>query len=138
LDPQKRVSFPSEWRPSEPKVLYTLVLWPHVAAERKFGYINGLTQRRFQELLAKLERSGLGDQRAGALRRAIFGNSTTLPLDVAGRLVLPSRMAEAIGLQREVLFVGVGADFQIWDPDLYEKCTTAEAALAADAYTQLV
>ncbi|HRI15999.1 MAG TPA: hypothetical protein PLX89_23625 [Verrucomicrobiota bacterium] len=138
LDPQKRVAFPSEWRPTDPQILFTLVLWPHAGAERKFGYINGLSQRRFQELLAKLEKSGLGDARAGALRRAIFGNSHTLPLDVAGRLVLPARMAEAIGLQKEVLFVGAGAEFQIWDPDLYEKCTAAEAPLAADAYTQLV
>lgn len=138
LDSQKRVFFPSEWKGGEEKALFTLVLWPHPGAERKFGYINGLTQRRFQEMLLKLEKSGLGDAKAGALRRALFGNSHTLPLDQAGRLVLPARMADAIGLQKEVLFVGAGSEFQIWDPAIYEKCTTAEAALAADAYSQLV
>lgn len=138
LDSQKRVAFPSEWRPADPKTLFTLVLWPHQGAGRNHAYVYGLSQRRFQELLAKLEKAGMGDARAGALRRAIFGNSTTMPLDASGRLVLPVRMADAIGLNKEVLFVGTGADFEIWDPGLYEKCTLSEAALAADAYTTLV
>ncbi len=138
LDAQKRVAFPSEWRPADAKTLFTLVLWPHKGAGRNHAYVYGLSQRRFQELLAKLEKAGMGDARAGALRRAIFGNSATMPLDPSGRLVLPVRMADAIGLQKEVLYVGTGADFEIWDPGLYEKCTQAEAELAADAYTQLV
>jgi len=129
LDAQKRVAFPNEWRPADPRTLFTLILWPHRAAGRNHAYVYGLSQRRFQDLLAKLEK---------ALRRAIFGNSTTMPLDASGRLVLPVRMADAIGLQKEVLFVGTGADFEIWDPSLHEICTRAESDLAADAYTQLV
>ena len=138
LDAQKRVAFPNEWRPADPKTLFTLVLWPHRAAGRNHAYVYGLSQRRFQDLLSKLEKAGMGDARAGALRRAIFGNSTTMALDASGRLVLPVRMADAIGLQKEVLFVGTGADFEIWDPSLHEICTRAESDLAADAYTQLV
>lgn len=138
LDAQKRVAFPAEWRPADPGTLFTLVLWPHKGAGRNHAYVYGLTQRRFHDLLSKLEKAGMGDARAGALRRAIFGNSTTMALDPSGRLVLPARMADAIGLQKEVLFVGTGADFEIWDPELYEKCTQAEADLAADAYNQLV
>lgn len=138
LDAQKRVAFPSEWRPTDPQTLFTLVLWPHQGSGRNYAYVYGLTQRRFHELRAKLEKTGMGDTRAGALRRAIFGNSTTIPLDPSGRLVLPVRMADAVGLQKEVLFVGTGADFEIWDPALYEKCTQADAGVTADAYTQFV
>jgi DNA-binding transcriptional regulator/RsmH inhibitor MraZ len=134
LDGQKRVTFPSDWRPGSPEVCFTLVLWPHPHSGRKFGFINGLTPQRFQALQAKLDQAGQGDQKAGALRRAIFANSISLPLDPAGRLCVPPRMADEIGLTKDVLFVGAGGEFQIWDPATFQKCTDAEAALAADAY----
>lgn len=137
LDGQKRVAFPAGWRPKDPMIEFTLILWPHLRSGRKHGFILGMLPERFRRLQDKLAAGGLGDERTGTLRRAIFPNCTSMRLDPAGRLCLPADMADAIGLQKEVLFAGGGADFEIWDPATYERCQEAEAETAADAYKLL-
>ena len=71
------------------------------------------------------------------LRRAIFTNAISLKLDPAGRLCLPADMADALNLQKEVLFAGGGADFEVWNPETFARCQAAEAPLAAEAYKLL-
>ena len=137
LDAQKRVAFPAIWRPKDPECEFTLTLWPHLHSGRKHGFILGMLPERFRKLEDKLAAGGLGDDRTGTLRRAIFANCTSMRLDPAGRLCLPADMADAIGLQKEVLFAGGGADFEIWDPTTYQRCEQAEAATAAEAYKLL-
>jgi DNA-binding transcriptional regulator/RsmH inhibitor MraZ len=137
LDPQKRVAFPADWRPSDPNCKIMLVLWPHPHAERKHGFILGMLPPRYRQLQTKLAAGSLGDDRTGALRRAIFTNAVALKLDPAGRLCLPADMADSIGLQKEVFFAGGGADFEVWDPATFARCQTAEAPLAAEAYKLL-
>lgn len=41
-------------------------------------------------------------------------------LDGQGRISVPSRLVEAAGIGREVLFVGAGDVIEMWDPDRYE------------------
>ena len=140
LDGQKRVQFPANWRPQDPETRYTLVLWPHphLQPEREFAYILGLTKKQFDAMLDKMERQSLGNRQVGALRRKIFHNSFELPIDPAGRLCLPPKMAAQIGLDKEAHFVGAGSHFEIWDPTTFEKCTKADDALAAEAYENLI
>lgn len=133
LDTQKRVAFPADWRPQDPNCKIMLILWPHPNAGRKHGYIFGMLPERFRELKRDLASGGLGDEETGVLRRAIFHNTLALKLDPAGRLCLPVEMAEAIGLTKEVYFVGGGADFEIWDPATFAKCADAEAPTVTEA-----
>ncbi len=137
LDGQKRVAFPAIWRPKDPLIEFTLILWPHHHSGRKHGFILGMVPERFRQLQDKLAAGGLGDDRTGTLRRAIFYNCTSMRLDPAGRLCLPADMADAIGLQKEVLFAGGGADFEIWDPATFLRCEQADAATAAEAFKLL-
>ncbi|MBX3733845.1 MAG: hypothetical protein KF791_14785 [Verrucomicrobiae bacterium] len=137
LDGQKRVAFPAAWKPRDPEVEFTLLLWPHPHAERKYGYILGLLPDRFRKLQEKLAEGGLANHRTGALKRAIFPNCAAMRLDPAGRLCLPADMADAVGLQKEVLFSGVGADFEIWDPATFHRCQQAESPIADEAFNLL-
>jgi MraZ protein len=140
MDGQKRVQFPAVWRPSEAEPRYTLVLWPHphLQPEREFACIMGLTPKQFEAMQEKMESNGLGNRQVAALRRKIFHNSFELTLDPAGRLCLPPKMAAQIGLDKDVHFVGAGGHFELWDPELFEKCSKADEALAAAAYETLV
>ncbi len=133
LDAQKRVSFPAEWRPVDPNFTFTLLLWRHPSIERKFAFIKGLPQDRFKQLLKQVDPATKGDEVINAMRRRLFNNAVILKLDQAGRLCLPPQMAVDANLSKDVIFAGAGGEFEIWDPDLYEKCMEADDTLASKA-----
>ncbi len=54
------------------------------------------------------------------LATALFGESEYLKLDSDGRIVLPQRLRDVIGLSNTVTFVGLGDKFQIWEPKQFE------------------
>ena len=140
LDTQKRVQFPAAWRSSDPSTRYVLILWPHpqLKGETEFGFIKGLTQRRFSRLVEQVANLGLGDSKAAALRRKLFHNSIDLELDPAHRLCLPPKMASQIGLDKMVHFSGAGDHFELWDPEIFTRCSRADDPIASEAYETLI
>ena len=140
LDAQKRAQFPVPWRPADPDTKFMLVLWPHekVKPEREFGFIKGLTMRQFEVMMEKLEAKRAGGKDVGASRRKIYGNSTEVTVDPAGRLCLPPKYAAKIGLESEARFVGAGSHFEVWAPEVFKICTEAESDLADEGYDDLI
>jgi MraZ protein len=63
----------------------------------------------------------------------VLAESHALPIDENGRVRLPEAMIASAGLQSNVVFIGLGEKFQIWDPDTYApiKAERAERARAA-------
>lgn len=51
---------------------------------------------------------------------AIFADAQQIPFDGDGRIVLPKNLLEFAGVEDTAAFVGRGATFQIWKPDLFE------------------
>jgi len=49
---------------------------------------------------------------------AIFGSAVQLPLDGDGRIILPQAVMDFADLKDQACFVGLGAKFQIWSPEL--------------------
>lgn len=50
---------------------------------------------------------------------AIFADAHQLPIDSDGRITLPQELIEHAGLDTHVAFVGRGATFQLWHPDVF-------------------
>ena len=96
-----------------------IVLGLHEQAPCLTGH--GLGRR--SALLAEIERRRLRDEAAGAgteahhrrARRA-FGMAEEADFDRKGRLRLPSFIRRRGGIADLALFIGTGADFEIWDP----------------------
>jgi MraZ protein len=55
-----------------------------------------------------------------ALATAIFERNHQLPFDSEGRIMLPSALAETVGITEAATFVGAGSFFFIWQPQAYE------------------
>ena len=49
-----------------------------------------------------------------------FGESTVLKLDGEGRMVLPDGLKSFAGITNEVMFVGMGDKFLLWNPGTYD------------------
>lgn len=66
------------------------------------------------------------------LSRTILGQSLTTDMDKDGRLVLPKRQRDKIGLDEQVFFIAAGDHFQIWKPETYDD---VEAGVVPEALT---
>ena len=55
------------------------------------------------------------------LERLMHGQSHPTEVDGDGRLVLPQKLREKIGLENEAFFIASGDTFQIWHPETYQE-----------------
>ncbi len=49
------------------------------------------------------------------LQRLLVGNATDLELDATGRILLPAMLREFAGLDKNVVLVGQGVKFELWN-----------------------
>ena len=52
-----------------------------------------------------------------SLQRRLVGSATTVELDGSGRILLPPSLRQVAGLEKRVIFLGLGNRFEIWDED---------------------
>ena len=127
VDTSRRLMLPAGWRPKDPKVVLTAVLWP-IKVEQ---YVLVLPPERWQKMLDAFKTQSLGDERVAALERTIGGTSASLVLDKVGRFLLPDHLARPAGLEKEVQFVGRLGKFEIWNPERRGVASPDDKTLAA-------
>ncbi len=52
---------------------------------------------------------------AAGWRRFLLGSAVDVEMDAAGRLVVPPELRAYAGLQRDLMLMGVGKHFELWD-----------------------
>lgn len=55
------------------------------------------------------------DKEVRALQRWLVGNATSVVLDAQGRLLIPRVLCDHARLEKEVIWVGLGQKFELWD-----------------------
>ncbi len=131
VDEKRRVQIPAKWRPTQPDVRFTMILWQPPG--QKQACLLVLPPRAYGKLEEKLEGMSFSDPEAESLRRFLGENSDDVILDKGGRICLPETMAKAVGIVGEAVLVGLFDRFQIWNPEHYESIKIADAALAPHA-----
>jgi MraZ protein len=69
---------------------------------------------------------------ARELKRHFYGNSTTVELDSAGRVMLPPDFIAHAGLGKDVKVIGAGDYLELWDREAYGKQNADLIQRAAD------
>mgnify|MGYP005662019631 FL=1 len=72
---------------------------------------------QISDLLDKLD--PYSDER-DHLSTALFGLSEMIKIDTDGRVILSSSLREHANIDSEVVFVGLGEKFQIWEPNNFK------------------
>jgi MraZ protein len=52
---------------------------------------------------------------ARALQRLLLGSASDAEIDSAGRVLVPSELRVAAGLERDVMLLGMATHFELWD-----------------------
>jgi MraZ protein len=66
---------------------------------------------------------------ARAWQRIFLGNANDVEMDSAGRILIAPELRTAAGLTRDVMLLGMGSHFEIWDA---EKLAESEAQAIAN------
>ena len=67
------------------------------------------------------------------MQAGLLGGTLDIPYDTSGRIILPPRLKRRAGIEDLALFVGMGGEFLIWNPQTALKSESkALRDLAAD------
>jgi MraZ protein len=117
VDRKGRVSVPAQFRAQLAGQSFKGVV---VYRSPKLRALDGFSMEQMEQLSARLNHFDLFSDDQDDLAATIFGGSVPLPFDGEGRITLPQDLAEFVGIDEQVAFVGLGAKFQIWEPAAYD------------------
>ncbi len=106
-----------------PKIMrYELGENKMVVLSRGFeGCIWGFSQIGFEMEAQKQLETSATEERARYLRRYLFSSSVPAGLDAQGRFIIPSALLTYANLREEVIVIGAGDHFEIWDKKSWMK-----------------
>ena len=91
-----------------------------VYGDHRRNYLECYTMEAIEEVDAKIDALPRGSMERKMLQRLFHGQSFPTAIDETGRLVLPAKLRQKIGLDKEAFFIAAGDTFQIWQPETYE------------------
>jgi len=62
-----------------------------------------------------------GNKEARQLQRYFMAGAANLDVDKQGRILIPSKLRESAGLEKDVVFVGVLSKIEIWSKERWES-----------------
>ena len=75
----------------------------------------------WEEIERKLMRLPTLNERARRLQRLMVGHASDVELDGHGRLLLPPKLREFAHLERNVILIGQGTRFELWDEQRWDE-----------------
>ena len=131
VDEKRRVQIPAKWRPTEPGIEFTLVLWPK---PKEGPCLRVLPPQQMATLMRDIDAMPNSDPNKVVLKRFIGSESVQAPLDKVGRICLPEEMARTAGITDQVVLVGLLDRFEIWSPERYDKVKAFDAIMSQEAF----
>ena len=64
------------------------------------------------------------------MQRQFLGNAEEVGLDAGGRVLLPARLREYACIEKNIVLVGQGNKFEIWDEPLRDECMGWDTGVA--------
>lgn len=126
VDGKGRVSIPALFRrvleASDPD--WTEGLNPNLVifyGPKSQQYLECYTMEAVDDVDARINRMPRGSKERRQLEKMFHGHSIPTSVDETGRLVLPAKLRQQIGIGSEAYFIATGDTFQIWNPDTHEQ-----------------
>ena len=85
------------------------------------GCIWGFDIKLWQKEAKKQLEISATEERARYLRRYLFSSSEPVEFDSQGRFVIPSALLTYASLNNEVVIIGAGDHFEIWNKRIWKK-----------------
>ena len=118
LDKKGRVSVPARFRSYLSSLGYNgVICYPSFNNQS----IEACSQDRIEKLSNTIDSLNPFEEKRDFFATSILSESISLQFDSEGRISLPSKLLKHAKIKNNMLFVGQGKTFQIWEPAIFEK-----------------
>lgn len=85
------------------------------------GEVWGFDPKNWSRLSESILKFPLSTEEGRLKRLKVFPRAEECSLDGQGRFILPQEFMENLDFKNEVLIIGAGDHFEVWDADLWQK-----------------
>ena len=118
LDKKGRISVPATFRSHLSSMGYSgFISYPsfnNIALE-------ACSQDRIEKISNAIESLNPFEEKRDYFATSILSESVNLQFDTEGRVSFTDKLLDHAKIKNNVLFVGLGKTFQMWDPKIFEK-----------------
>ena len=118
LDKKGRVSVPASFRSYLSNLGYNgVICYPsfnHTALE-------ACSQDRIEKLSDTIDSLNPFEEKRDYFATSVLSESVNLQFDTEGRVSFTKKLLNHARIKNNILFVGLGKTFQIWEPKMFEK-----------------
>ena len=118
LDKKKRVSVPATFRSHLSSMGYSgFISYP------SFNHfsLEACSQDRIEKLSNTIDSLNPFEEKRDYFATSILSESVNLQFDTEGRVSFTEKLLNHAKIKNNILFVGLGKTFQIWEPKNFEK-----------------
>ena len=119
LDPKGRISLPARFR--------EVFADGAVLTLGQDGCLFCFPRAEWEERSREVHALPLSDTEGRAYMRMFFGKAERVELDSQGRLLIPQRLRNEVGISKETVVLGVFDRMEIWDRDAHERYEQAHS-----------
>ena len=114
LDDRGRITLPRKIRQE--------LVGEEIVLSRGFdSCIFGFDRESWEKEAGRHLEGNLTDPKSREIRRYLFAAAENAELDRLGRIILPAHLKEYAGIGKDVVIVGAGDHFEIWEKTLWER-----------------
>ena len=118
IDKKGRVSVPATFRSHLSSMGYNgFISYPSF----NHSALEACSQDRIEKLSNTIDSLNPFEEKRDYFATSILSESVNLQFDTEGRVLLTQKLLDHANIKANILFVGLGKTFQIWDPKIFEK-----------------
>ena len=118
LDKKGRVSVPSTFRSHLNSMGYNgFITYPSF----NHSALEACSEDRIEKLSNTIDSLNPFEEKRDYFATSILSESVNLQFDTEGRVSLTNKLLNHAKIKNDILFVGLGKTFQIWEPKSFEK-----------------
>ena len=118
LDKKGRVSVPATFRSYLTSMGYNgFISYPSF----NHSALEACSQDRIEKLSNTIDSLNPFEEKRDYFATSVLSQSINLNFDSEGRVTIPEKLLKHAKIKTNLIFVGLGKVFQIWDPNSFEK-----------------
>ena len=118
LDKKGRVSVPATFRSHLSSMGYSgFISYPSFS----HSALEACSQDRIEKLSNTIDSLNPFEEKRDYFATSILSESVNLQFDTEGRVSFTEKLLDHAKIKNNILFVGLGKTFQVWEPKIFEK-----------------
>jgi len=117
-----KISFLGKGRIALPKKIRNKLSGEKVVLTRGFEKcVFGYEKKAWENSSRQQTETPITDEKARAVRRYLFSGAMVVSFDSQGRAVLPQFLLDYAQIKKQVMVIGAGDHFEIWDAEAWQE-----------------